>query len=386
MQDYILEQNRSLGKGNHIQQYLAKKVAAFNMQLLPNAPPVEDKDYCDIHDQSENPVRRSHFLEYKKAKAETIDVMNKCLWDAFVDCRKLADEAADWRKKFEDLEQTKTKESPGFRKAGEPATDWQKKYEAAEAKSQEYQALLEEEKEDSRYWQQQHQESSRKLNDRRAKKNSKQLALDVSKWKQRCEELEIQSAQDEVTAQRNIQEIKARQEEIKSTTEKELRAQERSLASLQRKYDELKTKSLLEISSAQSSLDTALKARADLQETYDGVAASLAVFASQASDGPGDVAFWQQQFADGFLKWAEAQAKIQQKELQLEEKVKRELSQQNPDMQEQQWQEDVNRRYPLQTSGDIEDNLRRRLAKVQAKKALLKQLDVKLRKHWGEYV
>ena len=136
VQDYVLEQNRSLGKGNQIQQYLAKKVAAFNMQLLPNAPPAEDKDCYDVHDQSENPVRRSHFLEYKKAKAETIGVMNKCLWDAFVDCRKAVDEAADWRKKFEDLESTKTKKrSPGTRKAGEPATDWQKKYERPRLKA-----------------------------------------------------------------------------------------------------------------------------------------------------------------------------------------------------------------------------------------------------------
>ena len=212
------------------------------------------------------------------------------------------------------------------------------------------------------------------------------MALDVIKWRQRCKELEIQSVQDEVTAQRNMQETKARHKEIKSTAEKEFSDQGRSMASLQKKYDELKTKSSLEKSRVQGSLEAALKARADLQEIYDGVVASLAVFAGQASDGPGDVAFWQQQFADGFLKWAQAQAKIQQKELQLEENVKRELSQQNPDMQEQQWQEDVDRRYPLQTSGDIEDNLRRRLAKAQAKKALLKQLDVKLRKYWEERV
>ena len=360
VQEFIDEQNRMFGENSPVRQYMAEIVASFNRQLLPDASPHEDKDYYEMHDQSETPVRRAHFLEYKKKNAETMKVMNKCIWDAFVDCRKVAAEAAQWRQRFEEHEATKTTEIKlDLERAEVAAAGWKKKCEEAELRVQEHKFHTYNEKEHVRQWREKHREL--KLAMEKNEKNFVNQKVMYERIKAQHERLELQNAQAGIVAEQTLKDTKAKNKQ--------------KIAEWKEKCQALES----ECSLTTSRLRAAVNARVELQEGYDELSAALEVFAKQPSDGAGDVAYWQQQFADGFLKWANSQAEFDKKARGTEENMKAVLARLEQDLQEGAWQEDVNRPYPLQESGDIETNLMRRLAKIQAKKALLKELDEKLK-------
>ena len=320
-----------------------------------------------------------------KEKEETIRVMNKCLSDAFKDYRKAADEAAEWRQKFEDLEATNAiKNTSDIIEAEVTAIDstvWKKKYEDAK---EQYEYEILKVQRTAEPWQRKCQDVEAKVEKMNRQSLNRKILLEMAQeekgremrryskevdaWRQKYEDLELQSAQNEIITEQNLNEATTRYA--------------RAMADLQKKYQDLKAKSSLEKSSTQEVLNAVMNSEADLKKKYDEAWATLESFAKQPSGGTEDVAYWQKQFADGFLRWAKIQAEMQHKERELEEKARRELAHEKPKLQEQQWQEDIDREYPLPEIGDIEENLKRRLAKAQAKKMLLEQLDGKLRKRW----
>ena len=90
------------GKKKAVERKFLKVVDDMTKQLDPDNPPREPKDWWEMFDEENRPIRREHFKDFKTLKEDNEQVLRMFLLKAGKKQQQSSMEAQLWKKKFED--------------------------------------------------------------------------------------------------------------------------------------------------------------------------------------------------------------------------------------------------------------------------------------------